>query len=219
MPDSPSLTVLDAVFLAEARDVAHMPPGDAPEVAIAGRSNVGKSTLLNRMAGRHALARVSKTPGRTRGLVVFDLRVRLFAAPEPEHMRLVDLPGYGYAKVPLPEKIAWQTMVEGYVKGQPSLALVLVLADARRGLADEERQLMEWLQGIHVPCYVVITKADKLGAAERGLIRQRMRKDVAGMAESVFLVSGETGDGVDGLWSSIAHVIKSRKGDVAPASG
>lgn len=219
MPETTSITVLDAVFVGEARDVAQLPPGGAPEIAIAGRSNVGKSTLLNRMAGRHSLARVSKTPGRTRGLVVFDLKLRIPGQPGPEPMRLVDLPGYGYAKVPVPERLAWQAMVEGYVKGQPTLALVLVLVDARRGLGDEEMQLMEWLQTIHVPCYVVVSKADKLGASERGLLRQRMRKDMAGMASSVFMVSGQTGDGVEGLWSSIVHVIKSGKDDVAPASG
>lgn len=215
------MTVLDAVFVAEARDVGQLPPSEMPEVAIAGRSNVGKSTLLNRMAGRRGLARVSKTPGRTRGLVLFDLRLRLSGSPEPEpeRLRLVDLPGYGYAKVPQDERRAWQTLVEGYVKGQPSLALVLVLVDARRGLAEEELQLMEWLQGIHVPCYVVVTKSDKLSASERGLLRQGLRKQVGGMAASVFLVSGETGDGVDGLWSSIAHVIKVRKSDAAPALG
>jgi GTP-binding protein len=219
MADSARITVLDADFVTETRDVAHMPPGEAPEIAIAGRSNVGKSTLLNRMAGRHSLARVSKTPGRTRGLVVFNLKLRIPDQAEPEPLRLVDLPGYGYAKVPVAERMAWQTLVEGYVKGQPALALVLVLIDARRGLADEEMQLMEWLQTIHVPCYVVLTKVDKVSASERGLLRQRLRQDLAGMAASVFLVSGHTGDGVDGLWSSIVHVVKSRKGDAVAAPG
>ena len=219
MTDSASITVLDAAFVGEARDIAHMPAGQAPEVAIAGRSNVGKSTLLNRMAGRHSLARVSKTPGRTRGLVVFDLKLRVPGQADSQPMRLVDLPGYGYAKVPVPERMAWQTMVEGYVKGQPTLALVLVLVDARRGLADEEMQLMEWLEAIHVPCYLVVTKADKLGASERGLLRQRVRKDMGAMASSVLLASGQTGDGVDSLWSSIVHVIQSRKGDAATTPG
>ncbi len=216
MPDSPSVTVLDAAFVAEARDARQMPPGDLPEVAIAGRSNVGKSTLLNRMAGRRGLARVSKTPGRTRGLVVFDLSLRLAGQSDLERVRLVDLPGYGYAKGPQEERRAWQALVEGYVKGQPSLALVLVLVDARRGLGEEEMQLLEWLQGLHVPAYLVVTKSDKLSVSERGLLRQQLRKQAASMATSVFLVSGETGDGVDGLWSSIAHETKSRKGD-APA--
>ncbi len=219
MQDKPSVTVLDAAFVAEARDVAHMPPGLVPEVAIAGRSNVGKSTLLNRMAGRRALARVSKTPGRTRGLVVFDLSLRIPEQVDPEKLRLVDLPGYGYAKGPQEERRAWQILVEGYVKGQSTLALVLVLVDARRGLGDEEMQLMEWLQGIHVPCYVVVTKADKISASERGLLRQRVRKEVAGISASVFMVSGQTGDGIDGLWSSIVHAIKSRKGDEPVAPG
>ena len=219
MSDSPTVTVLDATFVGEARDVAQMPPGEAPEIAIGGRSNVGKSTLLNRMAGRHSLARVSKTPGRTRGLVVFDLSLRQAGQQEVQKVRLVDLPGYGYAKGPREDRVAWQALVEGYVKGQPTLAVVLVLVDARRGLAEEEMQLMEWLQVIHVPCLVVVTKADKLGASERGLLGQRVRKEVGNMATSVFLVSGETGDGVDALWASIAHVIKSRKGDAVAAPG
>lgn len=211
MSDFSNVTVLDATFVAEARDVMHMPPGGPPEIAIAGRSNVGKSTLLNRMAGRHSLARVSKRPGRTRGLVVFDLRLR--GAEGVDQVRLVDLPGYGYAKVPQDERLAWQAMVESYLQGRPSLALVLILVDARRGLAEEEMQLLEWLRGVHVPCFLVVTKSDKLGASERGLLRQRMRKQATSIAASVFLASGETGEGVDGLWSSIAHAIKSRKGD------
>jgi GTP-binding protein len=219
MPDSPSVTVLDAAFVAEARDIAQMPPGGLLEIAIAGRSNVGKSTLLNRMAGRRGLARVSKTPGRTRGLVVFDLSLRVAGQQGTERVRLVDLPGYGYAKVPLDERQVWQTMVEGYVKGQEALALVLVLVDARRGLAEEEMQLMEWLQGNHVPCHLVVTKSDKLSASERGLLRQHLRKQAASLATSVFLVSGETGDGVDGLWSSIVHALRSRKGDGAAVPG
>ena len=217
MADASNVTVLDATFVAEARDVTQMPPGGPPEIAIAGRSNVGKSTLLNRMAGRHSLARVSKTPGRTRGLVVFDLKLR--AGGQDDHVRLVDLPGYGYAKVPLDQRLAWQALIEGYLQGRPALTLVLVLVDARRGLAEEEMQLLEWLRGVHVPCHLVVTKSDKLGASERGLLRQRMRKDAAAMAASVFLVSGETGDGVEGLWSSIVHAVRNRKGDGTAQSG
>ena len=219
MPDSPTVTVLDAAFVVEARDAAQMPADGLPEIAIAGRSNVGKSTLLNRMAGRHSLARVSKTPGRTRGLVVFDLRLRFAGQAEPERVRLVDLPGYGYAKGPLDERRAWQAMVEGYLKDRPTLALVLVLVDARRGLADEDMQLLEWLRGGQVACFLAVTKSDKLGVAERGLVQKRVRKDAAGAASSVFVVSGETGEGVDGLWSSVAHVLKTRKGDGAAESG
>ena len=208
MPPQPPVTVIEAAFVAEARDVAHLPTDGPPEVAIAGRSNVGKSTLLNRIAGRHGLARVSKTPGRTRGLVLFDLVVRWPRRdPQRQHLRLVDLPGYGYAQVSHSERRAWQELVEGYVARPSPLRLVLLLVDARRGLGAEEHQLMEWLASRPLPCHLVVTKADKLGAAERGSLRERLRKQAVAGGTRVSLVSGATGEGVDELWARIGDCV------------
>src|SRR5262245_23619731 len=176
----PSVTrvpdVEEAAFIAEARALADLPVAAAPEIAIAGRSNVGKSTLLNRLAGRKGLARTSKTPGRTRGLVMFSLRFRhskkegtAGAAPPVDELRLIDLPGYGYAKVSQAERRAWQPLIEGYTRTRSALALFVVLIDARRGIEDEERQLYEWLGTEHVPAQIVFTKVDKLNASARGL--------------------------------------------------
>jgi GTP-binding protein len=204
----------EAVFVAEARTLAGLPAATAPEIALAGRSNVGKSTLLNRLAGRKALARTSKTPGRTRGLVMFSLRFRrggknVMDIPVDE-LRLIDLPGYGYAKVSQSERNSWQPLIEGYTRTRRDLALFVILIDARRGIEDEERQLYEWLGTENVPAQIVFTKVDKLTASARGVLRERARASFRGGKRSAgpLFVSGETGEGVDGLWAAIFDAIR-----------
>lgn len=223
--------MIAADYLAEVRNAASLPPEGADEIAIAGRSNVGKSTLLNRLAARRALARTSKTPGRTRGLVLYELAVvppGPGPAPEPEtgqreplRLRLVDLPGYGYARVSQSERQSWQTLVESYVDKRRTLRLFIVLVDARRGLEDEERQLLEWLATTRVPSQLVFTKVDKLTASERGLLRERVRGTYAtapgnahgGATRRPLFVSGETGEGAGELWRVILATLA--RGDAA----
>jgi GTP-binding protein len=206
--------VVDAVFVAEARDLGGMPAPGPPEIAISGRSNVGKSTLLNRLAGRKGLARTSKTPGRTRGLVMFSLRLGR-AAPLAE-LRLIDLPGYGYAQVSRAERQTWQPLIEGYTRVRPSLALFVILIDSRRGVEDEERQLYEWLGTEHVPAQIVLTKVDKLSATERGLLRERCGKTFGGRAP--IMISGETGEGVPALWAAIFEAAAAATRAAPPAA-
>jgi ribosome biogenesis GTP-binding protein YsxC/EngB len=198
--------VRDAKFLAEARDARGLPPAGPPEIAIAGRSNVGKSTLLNRLANRNGLARTSKTPGRTRGIVIFDLVLGRRAPSSVKGLRLVDLPGYGYAQVSRSERESWQPLIEGYTRGRRTLALFVVLVDARRGVEDEERQLYEWLGTEGVPVQVVFTKIDKLNASERGVLRGRCRAlfgPASPRRAAPLFLSGDTGEGVPALWAAI----------------
>jgi GTP-binding protein len=128
----------------------------------------------------------------------------------------VDLPGYGYAQVSQNERRAWQGLVEGYVEERRALKLVLVLVDARRELGAEEMQLLQWLEGLGVPRHLVVTKADKLGAAERGALSKRLRKHPAAAGAAVAMVSGVTGEGVDELWSRIARILTEDKDDDGP---
>jgi GTP-binding protein len=171
-----------------------------PEVAIAGRSNVGKSSLINAVLGRRGLARTSGTPGRTRQLNFFLVN---------EEFRIVDLPGYGFAVGPERERAAWGPLVEGYLRDRETLAGVIVIVDARRGLEGEEIELLGFLAEVRRPALLVATKIDKLG---RSAATTTLRKlaGVAGRAVPVVGFSARTGEGRERLWDEVARWLDAR---------
>ena len=142
-------------FQLSAPRLEFLPPADIPEVAFAGRSNVGKSSLLNALTGRQGLARTSNTPGRTQEL-------NLFLVGEPPVMRLVDMPGYGYAEAPKDVVRQWALLIGDYLRGRPTLKRVLVLIDARHGLKPVDRKIMELMDKTAVSYQIVLTKGDKV---------------------------------------------------------
>lgn len=166
-----------------------------PQVAFAGRSNVGKSSLLNALVGQSRLARVSNTPGRTRGIALFEVEGRYAFA---------DLPGYGFAKVSRTEREAWKGLVEGYLDACAFLRRVYVLVDARRGPEEEERQLAAFLAARAVPYRWVGTKGDKLSAREKVAAVARFDGE-AWLADGgpVRLTSARTKAGIDLLWRDV----------------
>jgi GTP-binding protein len=188
-------------FLRGAAALAHLPDGDLPEVAFAGRSNVGKSSLLNALTGRRALARTSNTPGRTQEINFFDLG--------GGRLRLADLPGYGFAEAPKPKVEAWTRLVRAYLRGRPSLRRVLLLIDARHGPKPSDGQIMAMLDDAAVSYQLVLTKADKPGAAalDECLARTAAlaRRHVAAHPETL-VTSSQTGAGIAELRAALAEV-------------
>jgi GTP-binding protein len=168
-----------------------------PEVAFAGKSNVGKSSLLNRLVGRRGLARVSKTPGRTQQLNFFSIN---------EAVLFVDLPGYGFAKVPLAVRDRWRALVESYLASRPALCGVVVIVDVRRGVQEEDEQLLDFLAANRVPTVLAVTKVDKLGRGER--LRQLRRIAEQRPATPVVGFSAATGEGVAELWRAVEAAIQ-----------
>lgn len=170
-----------------------LPSDSGSEVAFAGRSNAGKSSVINALTGRASLARISKTPGRTQMLNFFVL--------DDDAHRLVDLPGYGYANVPLSVKRRWAALVEGYLVARRSLAGVVLLMDVRRPFTDTDSQLVEWCRHAAVPSHVLLNKADKLsrGAATRVLADARKRLAPLAGDIDVQLFSATRKTGIDEL--------------------
>lgn len=181
-----------------------LPPVGAPEIAFAGRSNVGKSSLINALTGRAALARTSRTPGRTQELIFFDLGGRAC---------LVDMPGYGYAAVAKSKSASWGQLARDYLRGRPTLLRVFMLVDGRHGLKESDHDTMRGLDAAAVSYAVVLTKSDEVKTGERSAriaaALEGLRKHGAAYPE-VLLTSARTGDGVAELRAHIARLIAER---------
>jgi GTP-binding protein len=183
-----------ARFVAGAAEPRRFPELPYPEIAFAGRSNVGKSSLLNRLVGQHKLARVSKTPGRTQQINFFVIDDRL---------TFVDLPGYGFARVPLHVKEQWKTLVETYLTHRANLNAVVVIVDLRRGVAQDDAQLIDVLSAHHIRAIVAATKADKLAYGERMRRGRDLAEQLVLHRVPVVVCSSASDDGVDRLWTEI----------------
>lgn len=187
----------DVRFLLSAFGRAQWPPADRPEVAFAGRSNVGKSSCLNLLVGRSGFAKVSKTPGRTQSINFFELR------RDGLDLRFADLPGYGFAKVPAKVRDTWERMVGGYLEGRGTLALVVVLVDIRRDATDLDRQMVEWLAGAGRRGVVVLTKADRVPKNQRLHRQSLICKGLGVPREESLLLSSTERFGAGELWARI----------------
>jgi GTP-binding protein len=187
-------------FLISAFHETQYPSPDRPEIAFAGKSNVGKSSLINALVKRKNLARTSATPGRTQSINFFSMNDQLY---------LVDLPGYGYAKVPLNVKKSWQDMVETYLRTRSNLKAVVVILDIRRDLTPGDTELLNWLKYYHVNTILVLTKADKVSrqeARKRAHIIRGQCEDIVEGSPTLF--SAKTRQGRDELWEKIAGIIE-----------
>jgi GTP-binding protein len=190
-------------FLKSAPDLKFLPDPDVPEVAFAGRSNVGKSTLINALVNRNGLARTSNTPGRTQELNLFDVGL-------PLAFRLVDMPGYGFAKAPKDIVRRWKYLVNDYLRGRAVLGRVMVLIDSRHGIKDVDQEIMGMLDKAAVSYQIVLTKADKIKASELEEVFERTqteaRKHVAAFP-TILWTAAEKGGGIPELRAAVLDAI------------
>jgi GTP-binding protein len=178
---------------------SQLPPPDHPEIAFAGRSNVGKSSLMNKLVNRRNLVKVSGRPGKTQSLNYFEVDQTLY---------LVDLPGYGYAKVPKEMQNAWQVLITGYLENRPNLRCVVVILDLRHPLKNQDQELIAWLRSKNIPFLSVYTKRDKLS-------RNEQQKQAAGLdaglnirAADRVLFSAKTGEGREELIAGLNRFLR-----------
>lgn len=192
-------------FLLSAPQLKFLPDPDYPEVAFCGRSNVGKSSLINALTGRKAIARTSVTPGRTQELNFFEVG-------DPTQFRFVDMPGYGFAKAPVKVVEKWRKLVRTYLRGRVPLKRTLVLVDARHGLKDSDREMMQMLDEAAVGYRMVLTKADKIKASALEAVAEKVaaeaRKHPAAHPR-LHITSSEKGMGLDELRAALLEDVRS----------
>jgi GTP-binding protein len=192
-------------FLKSAPELKFLPDPTAPEIAFAGRSNVGKSSLLNALTNRKSLARTSNTPGRTQELNIFDVG-------QPLQLRLVDMPGYGFAEAPKDLVRRWRHLVNDYLRGRAVLKRALVLVDSRHGLKEVDREVMRMLDDAAVSYHLVLTKGDKVKPSALGALYEATMVEAAKHPAShpnIFTTSSETGSGIAELRRAILEAATS----------
>jgi len=194
------MKITSAEFIISAAHQKQLPADALPEIALAGRSNVGKSSLINRMLGRKNLARTSSVPGKTQTLNYYRVNGELY---------FVDLPGYGYAKVSKAQRASWGKLIESYLLGREHLKLVLQIVDLRHPPTADDCAMFEWLRHYAIPTIVVATKADKVPKTHipRHLKAVRERLELNGESSALVTFSSETGLGRDELWGLIQQFI------------
>jgi GTP-binding protein len=193
-------------FLKSAPQLQHLPDPTVPEIAFAGRSNVGKSSLINAVTNRSKLARASNTPGRTQELNYFDV------GRDPLVFRLVDMPGYGFAEAPKDMVKRWRFLINDYLRGRQVLKRALVLVDARHGLKDVDRDVMKMLDDAAVSYHLVLTKADKVKPTELAKTLEAIQAEAAKHPAAHPLIlptSSETGNGISELRTAILEAVLS----------
>jgi len=189
---------MDIEFIISAFRESQYPPSNRVEIAFAGRSNVGKSSLINTLVNRKSLAKTSSRPGRTQSINFFRMG---------QSMYFVDLPGYGFARVPIKVKKSWQHMVETYLSSRPNLKCVIVITDIRRDLASGDIDLLNWLKYYNIPSIHVLTKADKVSrqqARTRADIVGRQFKEISSATPTIF--SAKTRQGREEIWGKIKRL-------------
>jgi len=186
-------------FLKSAPELKFLPDPDVPEIAFAGRSNVGKSSLLNRLTNRTGLARTSNTPGRTQELNIFEVG-------DPARLRLVDMPGYGFARAPRELTRKWRFLVNDYLRGRQVLKRTLLLIDSRHGIKEIDRELMKMLDDAAVSYHLVLTKADKVKASALEEVTRRTAEEARNHPAAhpeIIATSSEKGLGMDRLRAAV----------------
>jgi GTP-binding protein len=198
--------VVSAEFAKTATRPEEWPRGPVPEVAFVGRSNVGKSSMLNALTRRKGLARVSATPGRTRALQFFDVSVRPTPAARPRSLRFCDLPGYGFAKVSKAERDRWAAMIEDYLRERDALRAVVLIVDARHPPAESDHEALAFLRDGGRQVVVAATKTDKLARTRVGAALRAVEVELGLARGEVVPFSAMEGTGSDALWARLASI-------------